>query len=358
MPISHDVLPTPIKRILLIKLRHHGDMLLTTPVINTLHRQYPDAGIDILLYKETEAIVRYHPALAQIHVIDRSWKKQGIGHQLQQETALIKTLRSRHYDIVINLADQWRSAIITYLSGATLRIGFDYPKRRSFFWHKAHNRLVSTENHGRLHTVEQNLSILAPLDIAHVDSRTSMYYPAADDTHRQTVLASRGITGDYLVIQPTSRWNYKCWDDEKMAELIDALQEQNLPIVLTAAPDKHERDMIGKILALCHNPRVVSLAGELTLTQLAAVIDHARLFIGVDSAPMHMAAALNTPCVALFGPTKLTFWRPWSENSTVIWAGNFAELPPPDDIDTSTPQRYLSAIPVDAVLQAARGYLA
>ncbi len=357
MPISHDVLPAPIKRVLLIKLRHHGDMLLTTPVINTLRRQYPEAEIDILLYKETEAILRFHPAIAQIHVIDRLWKKQGIGHQIRQETALIRALRSRHYDIVINLADQWRSAIITYLSGAAIRIGFDYPKRRAFFWRRAHNRLVSTDDHSRLHTVEQNLSILAPLDIALTDSRTSMFYPPADEAHRQSLLASRGITGDYLVIQPTSRWRYKCWDDEKMAELLDALQEQDLPIVLTAAPDKSERDMIEHILSLCHNPRVVSLAGELTLTQLAALIDHARLFIGVDSAPMHMAAALNTPCVALFGPTKLTFWRPWSDNSTVIWAGDFAELPPPDDIDTRTRQRYLSAIPVDAVLQAARGYL-
>jgi len=357
MPITHDVLSTNIERILLIKLRHHGDMLLTTPVINTLHLQYPNAEIDILLYKETEAILRYHPAIARIHVIDRSWKKQGVGHQIQQEIALIKTLRSRHYDIVVNLADQWRSAIITYLSGAVVRIGFDFPKRRSFFWRRAHNRLVSTENHGRLHTVEQNLSILAPLDIALTDRRTSMYYSPTDETHRQTLLASRGITGDYLVIQPTSRWHYKCWDDDKVAELIDALQEQNLPIVLTAASDKNERDMIEHILSLCHNPRVVSLAGELTLTQLAAVIDGARLFIGVDSAPMHMAAALNTPCVALFGPTKLTFWRPWSENSTVIWAGDFAELPPPDDIDTKTQQRYLSAIPVDVVLKAARGYL-
>ncbi|WP_213992468.1 putative lipopolysaccharide heptosyltransferase III [Sodalis sp. dw_96] len=357
MPISHNVLPIPVKKILLIKLRHHGDMLLTTPVINTLHRQYPAAEIDILLYKETEAILRYHPALTQIHVIDRLWKKQGVRHQIHQETALIKALRSRHYDIVINLADQWRSAIITYLSGAAVRIGFDYPKRQSFFWRQAHNRLVSTVNHGQLHTVEQNLSILAPLDIPLIDRGTSMYYSPADEAHRQTLLSSRGITGDYVVIQPTSRWGYKCWDDEKVAELIDALQEQDLPIVLTAAPDKSERDMIGHILSLCHNPRVVSLAGELTLTQLASVIDGARLFIGVDSAPMHMAAALNTPCVALFGPTKLTFWRPWSENSTVIWAGDFAELPSPDDIDTKTEQRYLSAIPVDAVLQAARGYL-
>lgn len=357
MPFFDDALPTSFKKILLIKLRHHGDMLLTTPVINTLHLQYPDAEIDIVLYKETEAILRYHPALTQIHAIDRSWKKQGVLHQIRQETALIKTLRARHYDLVINLADQWRSALITYLTRAALRIGFDFPKRRSLVWRLAHNRLVTTENHGQLHTVEQNLSILSPLGIKLTDSHTSMHYPPADEINRQTLLASKGITGDYLVIQPTSRWVYKCWDDEKVALLCDALKECHLPIVLTAAPDKQEREMIGHILSLCHNNNVVSLAGELTLTQLAAVIDHARLFIGVDSAPMHMAAALNTPCVALFGPTKLNFWRPWGQNCTIIWAGDFTELPAPDAIDTRTEQRYLSAIPVDAVLHAAENYL-
>jgi hypothetical protein len=74
--------------------------------------------------------------------------------------------------------------------------------------------------------------------------------------------------------------------------------------------------------------RAALLAGQLTLRQLAAVIDHARLFIGVDSVPMHMAAALGTPLVALFGPSKLTFWRPWQAKGEVIWAGDFGASRP------------------------------
>jgi len=250
MSIRHAVPPTSFKRILLIKLRHHGDMLLTTPVINTLRECYPDSEIDILLYKETEAILRYHPAISVIHAIDRSWKKQGVRYQLRQEIALITSLRARHFDLVINLADQWRSAAIALLSGAPVRIGFDFQKRRSFFWRRAHSLLVSTENHGTMHTVEQNLAILAPLDIKKINRHASMYYSAADAAARQTLLAERAISGDYIVIQPTSRWNYKCWDDAKMAALVDALQTQGLPIVLTAAPDKNERAMIAYSLSL------------------------------------------------------------------------------------------------------------
>lgn len=357
MSISHAAAIAPVKRVLLIKLRHHGDMLLTTPVINSLRQHYPDSQIDVLLYKETEAILRYHPAIMTIHAIDRAWKKQGIRYQIKQEWALVKRIRARHYDVVINLADQWRSAIITRLSGAPTRIGFGFHKRRSVIWRKAHTNLVSTQNHSQLHTVEQNLSILTALGITSSDSRASMYYSAEDGDYIKCLLMERGVPGDYIVLQPTSRWTYKCWDDAKMAQLLDALQTQGVSLILTAGPDKKERDMIARILSLCHNPGVISLAGELTLTQLAALIDGAQLFIGVDSAPMHMAAALHTPCVALFGPTKLQQWRPWSDNNTVIWAGDFAELPNPDAIDTRTRQRYLNAIPVAAVLNAALNYL-
>lgn len=184
-----------------------------------------------------------------------------------------------------------------------------------------------------------------------------MYYAAADKARGEALLREQQVTGDYIIIQPTSRWLYKCWDDAKMAQLIDGLASSRLPVVLTAGPDKHEQEMVAHIISLCRGVKPVNLAGQLSLAQLAAVIDGARLFIGVDSAPMHMAAALNTPCVALFGPTKLQRWRPWSEKSTVLWAGDYAELPDPDTIDTQTRQRYLSAIPLEPVLAAAMSYL-
>jgi heptosyltransferase-3 len=115
--------------------------------------------------------------------------------------------------------------------------------------------------------------------------------------------------------------------------------------------------MIDTIMAGCPNARLHSLAGQLTLRQLASVIDHARLFIGVDSVPMHMAAALGTPLVALFGPSS-SFWRPWQAKGEVIWAGDFGAIPDPDDIDTNTDERYLDLIPTDAVIAAAKKVLA
>ena len=354
--MMNNHLNTPHLRILLIKLRHHGDMLLTTPVINSLRQRWPDAQIDVLLYEETRDMLAAHPAIGKIYGIDRKWKQLGTRKHLQKEWQLLKTLRAQHYHLVINLADQWRSAFVTRFTGAPVRLGFAFNKRDSAFWRFCHTQLVPVTNHKTLHTVEQNLSILAPLPVPPLPVVT-MSYSSQDWQTAREKLTARGVDDHYVVIQPTSRWFFKCWDEEKMAQTIAALRQDGHTVVLTAGPDKKELAMIDRILAASPHDGVVSLAGELTLRQLAALIDHARLFIGVDSVPMHMAAALQTPCVALFGPSKLTFWSPWQVNGEVIWAGDYGPLPDPDAVDTHTKERYLDAIPVDAVLAAARRYL-
>lgn len=316
----------------------------------------PDAKIDVLLYEETRAMLACHPDINQIYAIDRRWKKQGVRYQLAREWQLLSTLRKQQYDIVLNLADQWRSALITLFTGAPVRLGFNIPKRRGVLWQHCHTRLVSTDNHQHLHTVQQNLSLLDPLQLETTDDTVGMYY-AEPDLQRVTTLL-KGVE-KYIVIQPTSRWFFKCWREEKFAAVLQALCEDGHTIVLTSGPDDKEREMVKKISAqVLSQEHVISLAGQLTLNQLAALIDKADLFIGVDSVPMHMAAALKTPCVALFGPSKLTFWRPWQVKGEVIWAGDFAPLPDPDAVDTSTGERYLDAIPVETVLAAARRLLA
>ncbi|QCR37649.1 putative lipopolysaccharide heptosyltransferase III [Nissabacter sp. SGAir0207] len=348
---------TPVRRILIIKLRHHGDMLLTTPVINTLHDHYPQAEIDVLLYQETRDMLAAHPFIHAIVSIDRQWKKLGARRHMLKEAGLIRQIRARRYDLVINLADQWRSAVIARLSGAPLRVGFDFPKRRHPLWRACHNVLASTEGHRTMHTVEQNLSILAPLAIAPLNTQVTMGYTPEDAATVGRLLAEQQVGERYIVVQPTSRWFFKCWSEEKMAETLRALQADGHRIVLTSGPDAKEQKMVAQILALCPAPGIVSLSGRLTLPQLAALIDRAMLFIGVDSVPMHMAAALGTPCIALFGPSKLTFWRPWQAKGKVIWAGDYGTLPDPDAIDTRTDERYLNLIPTDVVIHTARELL-
>jgi heptosyltransferase-3 len=98
--------------------------------------------------------------------------------------------------------------------------------------------------------------------------------------------------------------------------------------------------------------RVINLSGSLVLPELAVLIDKAKLFVGVDSVAMHMAAALQTPSVVLFGPSNLSQWHPWQVPHTLLWAGHYRTLPHPNEIDTDTTERYLNAIPVTEVIDA------
>lgn len=346
-----------IQRVLIIKLRHHGDTLLITPVINTLKANFPNAEVDVLINKETMPMIENFSAIHRIFVLDKAWKKEGKVARLRYEWQLLANLRNRQYDVVINLADQWNSAIITRLTGAKIRIGYDIYKRQSPFWKKCFTYLIPLGSVDTQHIVEQNLALLQPLQLPQMDTQVSMTYSHQDKHIVTEKLKVHKVLGRYIVIQPTSRWFFKCWDESKWTELIDALQQDGHQIVLTSGPDLREKEMVETIIEGCTSNRVVSLSGQLSLPQLAALIDNARLFIGVDSVPMHMAAALKTPLVALFGPSKLFHWSPWEHIGEVLWAGNYGELPDPDDVNTNTQTRYLSLIPVEDVLNAVRGQL-
>ncbi|MBI6548049.1 putative lipopolysaccharide heptosyltransferase III [Xenorhabdus lircayensis] len=347
-----------IKRILVIKLQHHGDMLLVTPVINTLTHNYPDAKVDVLLYKETLPMLENSTEISRIFSIDRKWKQLGERKKLLHEWNLLKALRQQHYDLIVNLADQWRSAFITRFTGAPIRLALDYPKRQNWKWRFCHTEVIPINDHNSLHTVEQNLSILKPLQLTPLITKVTMSYSDKDLLWVKEALTKYAFSDRYLVIQPTSRWFFKCWDEKKMAEVITTLQKDEHSIIITSGPDKRELEMVDTILSYCPDKKnILSLAGQLTLPKLAALIDHAKLFIGVDSVPMHMAAALKTPCIALFGPSKLTFWKPWESIGEVVWAGDYGNIPHPDDIKTHTNERYLDLIPVDAVISAARKYI-
>ena len=343
------------KRYLVIKLRHHGDVLLMTPVVHALKQREPDCEVDVLIYQETRDMVAAHPHIHTIHCIDRQWKKQGTRAQIGHEWALLQAVRQRQYDAVVCLADQWRGALLTRASGAKVRIGVDFKYRKGVMWRSCFTDLVAALPMSR-HTVEQNLLALEPLGIAlDKTTPTTMAYRPEDKDHVAHMLREQGWQGEgYVVMHPGSRWFFKCWDDDKTTTIAQRLLDAGLTVVLSAAPDKRELQMLEYIQKSLqtNSGRLCVLAGCMNLRELGALIDGADLFIGVDSVPMHMAAAFNTPSVALFGPTWLSRWHPWSETVTVVYAGDYGDLPHPDSVDVNTKTRYLSAIPVEVVWRA------
>lgn len=304
-----------VRRVLVIKLRHHGDVLLTSPVFTALKAAIPGVEIDALVYAETMPMLEGHPAIAQLHGIVRG-KRKGWFEGLGREWRLIRALRQRRYDLVVHLTDHPRGAWMTRLMAPRWAVA---PKRPGRWWRNAFTHQFSIPQRTIRHTVEMNLDALRRLGWhpSDQDKRLCMVPGAGAEARIARLLEEVGVQGGFIHVHPGSRWFFKCWPAEQMAELVDALSEEGHRIVMTGAPDARERAMIANIRARSRSDWV-DLSGQLNLREMAALISRARLFVGVDSAPMHIAAAVATPVVALFGPTKDKEWAPWGGAHVIV----------------------------------------
>jgi heptosyltransferase III len=315
--VPDAILPANLRRALVVKLRHHGDVLLTAPVFSTLKRIAPQCELDALIYADTAPMLEGHPAIARIHGIDRNWKRQGVLAQASAEWQLFKELRERRYDLVIHLTEHRRGAWLTRLLAPRWSIA---PRQKGKFWRKSFTHFYPWASNPRRHTVETNLDALRRLGLQPTDDdKRVVLVPGGDaETRIDTLLTEQGLAGrPFVHIHPASRWLFKCWSFDRMAQLADALSARGLAVVLTAAPEAKEQEMIGQIRAAMH-AQVVDLSGQLSLKEMAALSARAKLFVGVDSAPMHIAAAMGAPTVALFGPSGDIEWGPWRTAHRIV----------------------------------------
>lgn len=313
-----DAIPlSEIRRILVTKLRHHGDVLLASPVFSALKAAAPLAQIDGLVYADTADMLSGHPGLDQLHAIDRAWKRLGLTGQAKAEWSLLKTLQSRQYDLIVHLTEHPRGAWLSRLLKPRYAVA-PRVNGRGRFWKGSFTHFVSPiMGSGRRHVVEQNLDALRRLGMQPAqDQRALTFVPGADaEAHIAARLQSLGLEpGKFVHLHPPSRWHFKCWTAEGWANIIVRIRAAGWPVLLTAAPGAKEGHLIERIqtaLAKHNEPPAASLAGALSLKDLGALTAQARCFAGVDSAPMHIAAAMRTPVVVLFGPSGEGHWGPW-----------------------------------------------
>ena len=291
-----------VKNILVIKLRHLGDVLLTSPVLTVLRRVFPSAEIDVYLYAEARPMLEGHPAINGWIEYDLQWK-QGTGWQrFWKEVALWRQIRKKHYDLVINLTEGDRGGIAARIAGAPIRVGFE-PKGH---WQKKFYTHLVKPCSGVRHTVEKNLDVLRKIGIfPNWEERELFLHIPPSACH---AMQARVGSEPFILIHPTSRWRFKCWPIAKMRECIIRLLAQGKKIVLTSGPDQGEQEMAS---AIAQGLDVQVLAGQITLKELAALILLSDLLVCVDSVPLHMASALKKGVVALFGPTSEVNWGPW-----------------------------------------------
>jgi len=320
--MSAQVIPiAEVNRALVIKLRHHGDVLLATPVFSALKHAAPQCETDALIYDETAAMLEGHPAIVQIHSVRREWKQLGVLARMQQELQLFTALRARRYDLIIHLTDSWRGAwLARSLHPRFSTAGFSPLRPPNTLWKAAFTHLAPTPPFGNRHTVESHLDVLRVLGVQPpMDMRKLVFHPGdAAQVSVREMLAPYAVPADQLIhIHPTSRWMFKAWTVAGYAELISSLTELGYRPVITTGPAPREMEMAKEIIGRCRFAPI-DLSGQLTLKQLGAVIATARLSVCVDSVPMHLAAALGTPVVALFGPSNEQEWGPWQVPQRVL----------------------------------------
>lgn len=299
-----------VKRALVIKLRHHGDVLLTSPVFSILKNALePDAQIDAYIYQETLPMLAGHPAIANFHTYDKKWKKLSRIKRLYQELRLLKKIRSCGYDLVINLTEGDRGAIVAKISGASIRVGMD-PGDQGMRGKKKWLTHIVKNCPSPRHTVERNLDAVRRIGLFPSEEERDLTLHIPDEEKEKIRQALKG-EDNYIVIHPVSRWRFKCPPNVFTANLMAALHERGEKIVLSASPDPEELEMCREICARIPHVPVIDLAGKMTLKGLAALIEGAKAMICVDSVPLHMASATKTPVVVLFGPTSEKNWGPW-----------------------------------------------
>ncbi|MGH7235616.1 MAG: putative lipopolysaccharide heptosyltransferase III [Nitrospiraceae bacterium] len=301
-----------MNRILVIKLRYIGDVLLATPVLHALRDRFPDARLTMLVNRGTENILKWNPDVDEVLTVDRG--------TFAAQLRLVGALRRRHFDCVLDLTDGDRSSILARLTGAPVRIGFNEERR----WRGLLYTSVVQPNALR-HRVARDLETVRALGIEPKASPLVLCTSSEDDKEADRLLVEAGMGGasagtrPLVLLHPGARYWFKAWPAERFAELADRLTDACSCRVLIGG-DAHDKPVAETIRARARSAPAV-LAGRTTLLQLAALLKRCALFIGNDNGPMHMAAAVGTPIVALFGPSDPAEWGPVTSQAEILYKG-------------------------------------
>ena len=307
-----------IKKILVIKLRHHGDVLLTSPVFSSLRQALPNAQIDAYIYKDTLPMLEGHPAISNFLFYDRTEKKRSFFKRIANEIRFFMSLKKKGYDLVVNLTEGDRGAMAALLSKSTYRVGFDRGGKRVFGRKKVYTHTIKHCPNPR-HTVEKNLDALRCIGIFPSLEQRDLFLHIPKDSFDKARLLTKAHA-KYVVIHPVSRWRFKCLPKETIAKIAISLLERGHKVVFTAGHDPLEIAMVEDIVALCQHPNVINLAGKTELKDLCAIIAEAQRLVCVDSVPLHIASATKTPVIAIFGPTSERNWGPWMNPRAIVLA--------------------------------------
>ncbi len=300
-------------RLLFIKLKHIGDSLLLTPTLLAVRTRYPQAHISVVVRQGCQGILEGCPAIDQIFVTAAPEADRRPVAQLWDDLGLIRTLRREKFDYAFELGDGDRGRLLAILSGAkqrcTNQVGTQISGliRRQF-------HCLSNFDWRLAHRVEKDfrtVSACLPLDreippLCFDQSRTQPWAPATS-------------VQEFAVLHPGTRWQRKRWPIDRWLELTQRLLESVAHVIISSGPAPEERADAQRLQAL-DRARVLATNGQANWAQLAGLLYRACLFVGVDTAAMHLAAACQCPTVAILGPSVESAWRPWRTAHRLVMA--------------------------------------
>lgn len=345
---------------LLIRPSALGDVCRSVPVLAGLRQLYPRARIDWLVQDGFAEAVSAHPAFHAGSaagggggVIPFARKRLGMLHKPAvwgELLSFVRSLRTARYDLVVDAQGLLRSALFARATRAPLRVGYVNAQEGGRF---AYNIKVHAER--GLHAVDRMMRLLEPLNQTGRAIRPDMALtvpPEAEAWHRQR----NDLSGRCAVLAPTSRWESKRWPAGSYARVAAGLLASGLCDRVVLVGGRGEESQCGPLMELAaRDARVESLMGKTSVGQLMALIKHADLLVGSDSAAVHMAVGLGRPLVALYGPTDVARVGPFGRSEDVL-----QHVEPGEPMDHKQPEpgaTQMARISVDEVLRACRARL-
>ncbi|MBW1977318.1 MAG: glycosyltransferase family 9 protein [Deltaproteobacteria bacterium] len=313
-------LPQNTRNILVIQLGDLGDVVLTIPTLRALRENFPGSRLVVVLREKARGLLEGSPWVAEVVYVSK--KKRNVPEELAYQVTFFSKLRKHHFDVSFDLRTGTRGAFLSLLSGARIKVG-RYAENGKLWRVRLFTHLVRPENELDQYCAEHGLNILAPFGIQTENRLPVLFVPPEKKERASIILREENVPADkpIIAIQPFSLWGYKEWGAHNYIELIKWIQTRfSLPIVILGSSQERSRatEIIEKT-----KPGTYNMAGKISVAELPAVIQSSSLLIGGDSVGIHIAAAVGTPTVSLFGPSSPVNWAPRGDKHYVVqksWA--------------------------------------
>jgi lipopolysaccharide heptosyltransferase I len=293
-------------RVLIVRLSAVGDCVQTMPLASAIRAHWPAAHLTWVVESGSAPLVKLQRAIDQVVVLPK-----GFARQPRLLWCVRRELVRQRFDIAFDPQGLTKSGLVSWLSGARRRLGFERPAARELSpWFQT-ERVTSRA----AHRVDRYLELLEPLGIRQPNVDFGLLLPAAANDKANTLLADARLSGGYVAINPGAGWDSKRWPVEQFAELAVLLGERGMRSVVTWG-GQQELAMAEAIVAGSRGAAL--LAPPTSLVELAGILQKARLFVGSDTGPLHLAAAVGTPCVALFGASSAAACGPYGAGHVSI----------------------------------------